>query len=511
MKVAIIGSGAAGLTVGAYLAAVGHQVTVFEQHGEIGGVTATVGQDGFSWDLGPLLLEGFGPAEAGTKILRSLGVVHRVGSVRSDRDIVFPDFSLIRPSEYRGPAWRREYLKTLFPADADGLDGYYEVLEAMTDLAVLARDGEMKARPGKLKRLLTMKKLFQPLRQYQDWTAERLMDHFFSSEKLKAVFTAILADMVVKPSEFPALGVPLLNLETAFDARIPLFRTAAGVTPEYRFISGGCGSLVQALASVLQEHGGKILAGKTVSAVRTAGRRAIGVAFSDDSFFNADLVIATGGVRETFLHLLDGEPLKEDFRKKVESLIPMESVMMVHLGIDFDPSVYQRSPLCYYYGIYDINEGVEKCRRGDYHGGADGFVVYVPSEHSPSMAPEGRHAVTIYTIAPNILNEGTWEERRELLADALVAAAERYIPGLKKGTVTRLIMTPADFRRRTAQKHHSFGGLSPVMGQKSVPCQTPVKNLYFAGSQSESGGGILPVMKGAVTLSGMIDRRCRRL
>ncbi len=67
MKVAIIGSGMAGLTAGAYLAKAGHAVTVFEQFPTPGGVTATVRQDGFGWDIGPLLIEGFAPGDKGRR------------------------------------------------------------------------------------------------------------------------------------------------------------------------------------------------------------------------------------------------------------------------------------------------------------------------------------------------------------------------------------------------------------------------------------------------------------
>jgi phytoene dehydrogenase-like protein len=69
-RVAVIGSGMAGLVAGASLARDGHSVTVYEQFPEPGGVTATITRDGFSWDLGPLLLEGFGPEEAATRILQ---------------------------------------------------------------------------------------------------------------------------------------------------------------------------------------------------------------------------------------------------------------------------------------------------------------------------------------------------------------------------------------------------------------------------------------------------------
>ncbi len=46
MRVIVIGSGMAGLTAAAYLSRAGHQVIVYEQFSEIGGVTATLRKDG---------------------------------------------------------------------------------------------------------------------------------------------------------------------------------------------------------------------------------------------------------------------------------------------------------------------------------------------------------------------------------------------------------------------------------------------------------------------------------
>jgi phytoene dehydrogenase-like protein len=56
--------------------------------------------------------------------------------------------------------------------------------------------------------------------------------------------------------------------------------------------------------------------------------------------------------------------------------------------------------------------------------------------------------------------------------------------------------TPEDFRARTQQEHHSLGGAAPVMGQEAPPHHTPVKGLWFIGSQSASGAGVAPVIAG---------------
>jgi phytoene dehydrogenase-like protein len=174
----------------------------------------------------------------------------------------------------------------------------------------------------------------------------------------------------------------------------------------------------------------------------------------------------------------------------------MESVFMVHLGIDFDPTPHQKRALYYYYGTYDIEQAVADCRRGDYHEGRDGFLIYVPTLHSPEMAPPGCHAVTLYTVAPNRLSDGTWSERRDQFADKLIAAAEEHIPGLARARV-RVVLTPEEFKARTFLSHHSFGGTAPVMGKSGIPHRTPIRGLWFIGSQSESGAGVGNVVQGA--------------
>ncbi|MBN2677628.1 MAG: NAD(P)-binding protein, partial [Anaerolineaceae bacterium] len=85
MKATIIGSGMAGLTAGAYLARAGHDVTVYEQFSIPGGVTATLEQDGYCWDIGPLLLEGFAPGDKGRLILEDLGISDQVPAIHEDR------------------------------------------------------------------------------------------------------------------------------------------------------------------------------------------------------------------------------------------------------------------------------------------------------------------------------------------------------------------------------------------------------------------------------------------
>jgi phytoene dehydrogenase-like protein len=486
-----------GLTAGAYLARAGHNVTIFEQFPTPGGVTATVRQDGFGWDLGPLLLEGFAPGDKARLILEELGISDRVPVVHEDRGLAMPEFALWKPKEYEGPYWRRERLKKLFPAESRALDRYYRFYDQMIELMGLARQAETAGGLAALWLKLRMWLAFQPVKGRVNWSGAQLMDHYFQSPVLKTFFLGLVADFVTAPSEFPGLGVPSLHLETAFDKRIPTYPGTRSAQTAYSYILDGCQTLVDAVMGVVLANGGNVLTGTAVKRILVEKGRAVGVELADGRFEFADLVLASGGMKEVFFDLVGREHLSEQFIRQIESNRLMESVLMVQLGIDFDPRPYQPAALCYYYKTQDLEGAVQRLRTGDYHEGRDGFLIYIPSLHSPSLAPTGKYAVTIYTVAPDTLAEGTWSDCREALADKLVAEAERHIPGLRQHTVTRLILTPDEYRQRTHLNHHSFGGVPPVMGNRPPAHKTPIAGLWFIGAQSESTGGVPNVMVGA--------------
>lgn len=497
MKIIIIGSGMAGLTAGATLAKAGHAVTVFEQFPSPGGVTATVTQAGYGWDIGPLLVEGFAPGDKGRVILEELGVSDRVPSVHEDRGLSMPDFALWRPKEYEGPFWRRDRLKKLFPEESAALDRYYRFYDRMIGIMSLGRQSETAHGLTALWLKLRLLLAFQPVRKYVNWNAGQLMDHYFVSPVLKIFFLGIVADFVTAPSEFPALGVPSIHLETAFDKRIPTFPGTRSAQTAYTYILGGCQSLVEAVMEVILANGGKVVTGTAVRRIVIEKGRATGVELADGRIEPADRVLASGGMKELFFDMIGQANIPAELVIQIEANRLMESVLMVQLGIDFDPTPHQPAALCYYYKTQDLEGAVRRLRSGDYHEGKDGFLIYMPSLHSPRLAPAGKYAMTIYTVAPDTLAEGTWGERREELADKLVGEAEAHIPGLRQHTQTRLVLTPEDFRQRTAQKHHSFGGVPPVIGNKPPAHKTPIENLWFIGAQSESTGGVLNVMIGA--------------
>lgn len=496
MKIAIIGSGLAGMTAGSYFAQKGHDVTVYEQFHTIGGVTGLVEQDGYKWEIGPLLLGGFGPREPGTVVLTELGLYDKFEFTLEDRGLEFPDFKLWRPEKYQGRYWRREKLKELFPEESKGIDAYYEFYTGMVELMNMGRDLEFKRGLGKVIHKLKMGIKFSKYKKYLDWSAAQLLDSFFDEQKIKALLTGILADIVTKPSEFPALGVPQFNIESAFDKRILTKEMGMLGEPTYHYIHGGANKIILEMEKLILEHGGIVKTNSKVEKIIIQDNIAKGIQLADGTLEKADIVVSSGSIPDIFNDVIGRENLPDSLIQKIDNLRYMESCFFVHLGINFNPLRSQPKQLCYYYQTYDIEASIEESRKGIYHKGKEGFLIYVPSIHCPEWAPKGKYAVTIYTICPDRLKEGTWEEKKEQYADLLIQEAEKKIPGLYEGIETRMVMTPADFRKQINAKRHSFGGLAPIMGQSGPKHETPIKNLWYIGAYSESGGGVAGTMMG---------------
>lgn len=489
MKYCVIGAGLAGLVFGAMAVKDGHEVVIYDKNPVPGGVLALCEVGDYRFEQGPLLMCDLLPGEPMSNLLAEFGI--HLDLMRADRNVEMPDYSMHRPEQYEGPYWRRERLKQLFPDDAAGLDAYYRFYDRMMRVRYHLN---RKLSPGST---LALAASFLPVARYARMTAQELVEHFFKDQKLQALYTGILADYCADPREVWGLAVPLTNLETGFDDRIPLEKNGKHVLGGFGYIRGGCQKIAEALADYITKNGGVIKLNTVVDRVLIENGTAVGVRLANGSQEKADVVAGSGSGRDFFGNAVGMEHLDDGYRRILETYRPMEAVFMVHAGVDFDPVKVLGTALCYCYGSYDLSKATERLRAGQYHDGEDGFLLFIPSYHAPEFAPDGKHCLTVYTVAPDTLCDGDWEAKKELYADHLLEKAERYLPDLRQHITVRKIMTAADYREMTHMRKSSFGGTVPVWHQKNPPHKTPVKNLWFIGQQSENGGGLWAVAGGA--------------
>ena len=489
MKINIIGAGLGGLTFGALAARDGHEVHIFDKNSRPGGVVALLEHEGYKFEQGPLLIGDMLPGETIYDLLDTLGI--HLETERADRDIIMPDYEMIAPDDYCGPYWRRDRLKALFPDEADNIDRYYRFYDDVMHLRYLACQKQTLINKARLALA------FLKIKKYASMNADELTRHFFKSEKIRTLYTGILADFCADPSEAEGLAVIFTNFETAFDKRIPLDKNGKKYYPGFCYVKGGCQKIPEALADYITSHGGRIHYNTVVEKVLVNGGRARGIRLSDGSEISSDMVVGCGAGRDFFLETVGREHLDDEYREILDSFRPMEAVFMLHLGIDYDPMEYLRAALVYCYGMYDLHAATEKLRSGEYHEGDDGYLIFVPSYHAPEFAPKGKHCVTIYTVAPDTLKDGDWESKKQFYAEKLIRLAERQLPDLGQHIETMKIMTARDYSEFTHMKKSSFGGVVPIKGQKNPPHKTPVDGLWFVGQQSENAGGLGAVIGGA--------------
>jgi phytoene dehydrogenase-like protein len=123
----------------------------------------------------------------------------------------------------------------------------------------------------------------------------------------------------------------------------------------------------------------------------------------------------------------------------------------------------------------------------------------IPTLLDPSLAPPGRHLLTINVqYAPYHLAEGGWEAAGERLADLVVETLETWAPGTAARILHRQVLTPLDLEREYGLPegciYHGQMGLDQLLFMRptagSSGSRTAVESLYLCGAGAHPGGGL---------------------
>jgi len=125
--------------------------------------------------------------------------------------------------------------------------------------------------------------------------------------------------------------------------------------------------------------------------------------------------------------------------------------------------------------------------------------VTIPSVTDPSLAPPGKHVMSIYMqYAPYKLKGSDWDSQRVALGDTVVKTLAQYAPNLPELILTHQIITPQDLEDTYGLTGgHIFHGelaldqfftMRPLLDWARY--RTPIKNLYMCGSGTHPGAGL---------------------
>ena len=326
-----------------------------------------------------------------------------------------------------------------------------------------------------------------------------LMDRHFESNEVKTLF---LANGVYGrhggPFEPGTAGGLLFHLLTGGDREVQAFSG---------HVLGGMGSITRAMAEAARGFGAEIRTGAPVSAIDVRNGRARGVVLEDGTEISAWTVLSNADPKRTFLGLVDKRELPEDFVADVSAIRMDGPCAKVNLVLGEEPRVTgmpaeaspaRRSLFTLVPSLEFAQRCSETSRRGEI---AERLWVdcVVASNVDDTLAPPGRHVMTCFVqFVPYRLRQGTWDQRRDLLGDRVLATIAEYAPNVPGAVEVMQVLTPLDLERTYALTEgnifHGDLSLDRLFFMRPVPgwsrYRTPVRGLYLCGAGAHPGGGV---------------------
>src|SRR5438270_2648939 len=348
---------------------------------------------------------------------------------------------------------------------------------------------------GRAIRKLGKKDMFRLLR-WGPMAVADLASEYFETELLRAVVAA--------------RGVfgTFLGPWSAGSALVLLVRAAGDPHPagSAMFAAGGTGAVTQAMASAAKAAGAEIRSGAEVIEIRVQNGQATGVLLSTGEEIPAKAVISNADPKRTLLKLTDPVHLSPEFVQRIQHYRGNGTVAKVNLALSGVPqfTALQNGASASLKGRIHIGHEIDYLERAFDESKYGQFSkqpyleVTIPSLTDPTLAPEGKHVMSIYMQYAPYKLKGDWEQQRKALGQTVVKTLAQYAPNLPELILTHQIITPLDLEEKYGltggQIFHGdlaldqFFTMRPLLDWARY--RTPIENLYLCGSGTHPGSGL---------------------
>jgi phytoene dehydrogenase-like protein len=272
------------------------------------------------------------------------------------------------------------------------------------------------------------------------------------------------------------------------------------------FAAGGMGALTQAMASAAQAAGAEIRTAAEVIEIRIKDGAATGVLLGTGEEIGAKAVISNADPKRTLLKLTDPVHLSPDFVQKLQNYRGNGTVAKVNLALSGLPTfaALKKDDGSALKGRIHIGPEIDYLERAFDESKYGNFSrqpyleATIPSLTDPTLAPEGKHVMSIYMQYAPYKLKGDWEEQRKALGQTVVQTLAQYAPNLPEMILTHQIITPLDLEEvyglTGGQIFHGdlaldqFFTMRPLLDWARY--KTPIDNLYLCGSGTHPGAGL---------------------
>ena len=504
--IVVVGAGHNALTAAFYLAKAGKKPLVLERRPVVGGcATSEEFAPGYrsatlAHTLGPLR-----PA-----IVRDMQLERRgVQFVRPDprlialapdgRAIVFSadvarTAEAIRPFSARDAARYPEFCASL--ARIGAFLG--ELIEMTPPSIDSPSKGDMwdLLKTGRRFRALGKKEAFSLLR-WGPMAVADLIAEWFEGDLLQAAIAA------------RAIHGTAMGPWSAGTGAVLLLGAAIDPTPGGSSISavGGPGAVTRAMADAARESGAEIRTGSEVGQILVRDGVVSGVLLADGTEIASKVVVSGADPKRTFLRLIDPIELDPGFITRIRNYRMPGTVAKVNValralpsfrGVNGDPAAALRGRVHIGPGIDYLERAFDASKYGEMSASPYLDVAF-PSIADPSMAPAGRHVMSVHVqYVPFARRAGSWHGQEDAIAGGVLRTLGEYAPGIADLVEHRQVITPLALEETYGLSgghiHHGELALDqlftmrPTLGWADYG--TPLQGLYLCGSGTHPGNGL---------------------
>ena len=121
---------------------------------------------------------------------------------------------------------------------------------------------------------------------------------------------------------------------------------------------------------------------------------------------------------------------------------------------------------------------------------------YLQTAYDPSIAPEGRHLLSVFAQPVPYELVGGWDARRDEVAALAIASIDRFCDGFADQVVAAEVLGPPDIEEKVGLTGgHIFQGecLPDQMWDRRLTAVTPMEGVYLCGAGTYPGGSVMAI------------------